>query len=117
LWTALYILQDNFIKIFDLIERMRSIILQDMKQFHNTYHHISFTCNWQLSEDSLVLLGECISLIKAISNTAIIPEYKKRLLQVALIKGAHATTAIEGNTLSIDNNYNAKKVYYAIIDF
>lgn len=29
------------------------------------------------------------------------PENRKRLLQVSLIKGAHATTAIEGNTLSI----------------
>ena len=30
------------------------------------------------------------------------PEYRKRLLQVSLIKGAHATTAIEGNTLTIE---------------
>jgi Fic family protein len=45
-------------------------------------------------------LGECDALVQSISNIPLKPEYRRRLLEVSLIKGAQATTAIEGNTLS-----------------
>jgi Fic family protein len=48
------------------------------------------------------LLGQCYAYIQAISNTPIRPDYRRQLLQVSLKKGAQATTAIEGNTLSED---------------
>jgi Fic family protein len=49
------------------------------------------------------MLGECNSLIRSITNTAISPEYLENLHKLSLIKGAQATTAIEGNTLSIED--------------
>ena len=38
--------------------------------------------------------------MKAIDNTPILPEHYRNLMNVALLKGAQSTTAIEGNTLS-----------------
>lgn len=66
------------------------------------YQHISFQTNWSLSNNAWYKLGQCKSIIKAISNAPIQPNYRKKLLEFSLIKGAQATTAIEGNTLSID---------------
>jgi len=43
---------------------------------------------------------QCESIIQAISSAPVNPEYRKRMLAVSLRKGARATTAIEGNTLS-----------------
>jgi Fic family protein len=50
----------------------------------------------------LLLLGQCEAYIKVINNTPILPQHYHELMQVALIRGAQATTAIEGNTLSVD---------------
>ena len=66
----------------------------------NTLEHISFRANWNLGEKTKHLLGQCFAYIKAILNTPIGPDYRKQLLSVSLKKGALATTAIEGNTLS-----------------
>lgn len=63
---------------------------------------ISFKKSWEISIDSWFLLGQCKSLIKAISSTPLMPAYRQKIYQVSLIKGALATTAIEGNTLSED---------------
>ncbi len=49
------------------------------------------------------MLGECVAYINAIIETPIIPKYRTELLQVSLIKGAQAITAIEGNTLSVED--------------
>ncbi|HMY68933.1 MAG TPA: Fic family protein [Leptospiraceae bacterium] len=65
-----------------------------------THSFISFKKSWDLSEDSYFLLGQCKSLIKAISSTPLMPSYRQVIYSVNLIKGALATTAIEGNTLS-----------------
>ncbi len=46
------------------------------------------------------MLGQCDVLIRALNNTPINPRYYQELMEVALRKGAQATTAIEGNTLS-----------------
>jgi Fic family protein len=46
------------------------------------------------------LLGQCYAYVRAIINTPIRPDYRKKLLYVFLRRGALATTAIEGNTLS-----------------
>ncbi|MEO8584370.1 MAG: Fic family protein [Flavitalea sp.] len=45
-------------------------------------------------------MGQCISLLKAINDTPIMPQYYTELMHIALTKGAQATTAIEGNTLT-----------------
>ncbi|MCK4469791.1 MAG: Fic family protein [Desulfobacterales bacterium] len=66
----------------------------------NKYSHIQFRKHWQIDNSCAYLLGECSALVQAISNIPLKPEYRKKLLQVSLIKGAQATTAIEGNTLT-----------------
>jgi len=67
----------------------------------NTLEHISFRANWSLSEKTLNLLGQCYAYINySILNIPIRPDYRRQLLSVFLNKGALATTAIEGNTLS-----------------
>lgn len=45
-------------------------------------------------------LGECDSKCEHIVNTPLSPELRNRLHLIYLSKGAHATTAIEGNTLT-----------------
>jgi len=74
-----------------------------MENLLNKYPHIKFKTNWELKPLMYYMLGECNSLIKAINNTAIRPDYLTKLHSIALIKGAQATTAIEGNTLSIED--------------
>jgi Fic family protein len=66
----------------------------------NTLEHISFKANWVLSEKTSNLLGQCYAYINSILNIPIRPDYRRQLLSVFLNKGALATTAIEGNTLS-----------------
>ncbi|MDQ3021586.1 MAG: Fic family protein [Bacteroidota bacterium] len=73
------------------------------------YPHISFQNNWTLSDNTWYKLGQCKSIIIAISNAPIQPEYRKKLLEISLRKGAQATTAIEGNTLSIEEIQNIQE--------
>src|SRR3990170_7000788 len=47
-----------------------------------------------------MLLGETRSKVDHLSLSLLKPEIADRMLQVYLAKGAQATTAIEGNTLS-----------------
>ncbi|MDR2964760.1 MAG: Fic family protein [Treponema sp.] len=66
----------------------------------NTLEHISFKRCWKLSEKSTNLLGQCYAYINSMANIPFQPDYHKQLLTVSLNKGALATTAIEGNTLT-----------------
>jgi len=66
----------------------------------NTLEHISFMPKWNLDEKVWNLLGQCYAYINSMLNIPIRPDYRRQLLQVSLNKGALATTAIEGNTLS-----------------
>jgi Fic family protein len=53
-----------------------------------------------LTEVATYELGQSDAVIQAISNTPLLPQYHQLLLGVSLTKGAQATTAIEGNTLT-----------------
>ena len=66
------------------------------------FPHISFKKDWEISSNSYFYLGQIQAIIKAISYTPIMPNYREQLLRISLQKGAQATTAIEGNTLSDD---------------
>jgi Fic family protein len=66
----------------------------------NSLEHISFRPAWTITERMSNLLGQCYAYILTITNTPIRPDYRKKLLEVSLRRGALATTAIEGNTLS-----------------
>lgn len=46
------------------------------------------------------LLGECVSKCRHISQIPLLPDVRDELHRIYLCKGVHATTAIEGNTLS-----------------
>lgn len=68
---------------------------------HREYPHLVFNSSqWQLTREALVLLGQCEAYVVAVNNTPILPHHFEKLMQLALRKGAQATTAIEGNTLS-----------------
>ena len=66
----------------------------------NSHEHILFKTAWNINEKMSNLLGQCYAFIQAITNTPIRPDYREQLLSVSLRRGALATTAIEGNTLS-----------------
>lgn len=64
------------------------------------YPHLLFSRHWRVTGKALYELGQCDAIVQSISNTPILPEYHNELLRVSLSKGAQATTAIEGNTLT-----------------
>ncbi len=65
-----------------------------------THPHITFRDNWTLGTDDVFMLGQCEAIISTISEIPLPPKERQRLLLVSLRKGAQATTAIEGNTLT-----------------
>jgi Fic family protein len=68
-----------------------------------THPHIDFSLDLrQLTPPSWVLLGEAKSKAQHVGKALLSPEAAEELLQVYLVKGVLATTAIEGNTLSED---------------
>ena len=64
------------------------------------YPHLRFRRHWELSSNVHYQLGQCDAIIRAIRETPLSPDRYQDLLRVALVKGAQATTAIEGNTLT-----------------
>jgi len=64
------------------------------------YPHLLFHKQWELSKEDYFILGQCDVLVKTLNNTPIDPKYYNDLKGVTLRKGAQATTAIEGNTLT-----------------
>lgn len=77
------------------------------------YPHLIFKKHWELSPTVQYQLGECEAMSSAIANSPLRPKDRDRLLIVSLIKGAQATTAIEGNTLSqeeIERIYEGDKL-------
>lgn len=67
---------------------------------HQAYPHIQFRRHWDLTPDILYYLGQCSSIIYAIADIPLPPERYAELMHISLTKGAQATTAIEGNTLT-----------------
>lgn len=62
---------------------------------------ISFTCNLtRIPHETWVLLGECSSKIEHVAGAPLRPATQNKLNKTYLAKGAQATTAIEGNTLT-----------------
>lgn len=66
------------------------------------YPHISFKKNWEITPNISSLLGQCMTYVNTISEIAIKPQIRKNLLNLSIKKGAQSTTAIEGNTLSVE---------------
>lgn len=64
------------------------------------YTHLQLRKQWELSHEVLFELGQCNAITAAIAEMPLRPSQYRELMRVALVKGAQATTAIEGNTLS-----------------
>ena len=64
------------------------------------YPHLQFRRRWTIGADVHYRLGQCDAIIRAIRDAPLSPERRRELCEVALVKGAQATTAIEGNTLT-----------------
>jgi Fic family protein len=72
-----------------------------MRTFEKTHPWLQFSADLSKAPTKLwIMLGECQSKCEHIINAPLLPETQKELLQVYLAKGALATTAIEGNTLT-----------------
>lgn len=74
--------------------------MQEVANLRDRYPHLRFCRHWELGPDVRYQLGQCDAIIRAIRETPLSPERHRELGRLALTKGAQATTAIEGNTLS-----------------
>jgi Fic family protein len=73
------------------------------RAFERTHSHISFDIHLEKAPYIFwMLLGEAQSKIEHIAGVPLRPDVAKKLHGIYLAKGALATTAIEGNTLSED---------------
>jgi Fic family protein len=66
------------------------------------YPHLEFRRCWRLSESTAINLGKCESLVYILGGFPVPPAVQAKLREVAFSRGAQATTAIEGNTLTDD---------------
>lgn len=71
------------------------------REYERTHPHISFSLDLRRPLPSLwILLGEAKSKSQRVARTLLAPDRAHELMVAYLTKGAQATTAIEGNTLS-----------------
>lgn len=74
-----------------------------MRTYEKTHPWLDFSLDaGKLDYTTWILLGEATSKIEHIAGVPLEPDSAKRLHEVYLAKGALATTAIEGNTLTED---------------
>lgn len=74
-----------------------------MRTYERTHPWISFSLNTNLFDYRIWMnLGESASKCQHIAGVPLAPAVAAHMLQLYLVKGALATTAIEGNTLSED---------------
>jgi len=72
-----------------------------MRTYEKTHSWINFQLNLrEIDYTTWLLLGEAVSKTEHIAGVPLMPDAAKRLHQIFLAKGALATTAIEGNTLT-----------------
>lgn len=73
----------------------------NVRVYTKTHPWINFSFNFkQLDHETWLLLGEAKSKCNHIKGAPLLPDIYKTLMRVYIAKGALATTAIEGNTLS-----------------
>lgn len=73
------------------------------RTYLETHRQITFVVEWRRAPERLwLLLGEAKSKCEHVGGALLTPDAARELLAVFLTKGALATTAIEGNTLSED---------------
>ena len=73
------------------------------RAYLSSHPWISFTLHLDQAPSRFwMLLGEAVAMCEQISRSPLLPETFDRLHQIYLERGVHATTAIEGNTLTVD---------------
>jgi Fic family protein len=82
-------------------EKMTKPDLKRQYQISHPWIKFVFDAN-DLDYHTWMLLGEAKSKCTHIAGAPLLPEVHKNLMNVYLVKGASATTAIEGNTLTED---------------
>ena len=75
-------------------------VMQINAEILDRYPHLCFKKHWEITPAVWYALGQCEAMITAIRETPLQPANRRRLLRLSLTRGAQATTAIEGNTLS-----------------
>jgi len=71
------------------------------RKYEATHPWITFEVDLrELPFEFWIVLGECQALCESLAGIPLPPEVSKALYSLYLAKGAHSTTAIEGNTLS-----------------
>ena len=74
-----------------------------MRTYERTHPWLDFTLDVRdLDYRSWLLIGEAVSKTEHIAGVPLLPNQAQRLHEIYLAKGALATTAIEGNTLTED---------------
>src|SRR5437773_1002279 len=80
---------------------MTSEMTVQKRKYEKTHPWLRFKVDLSRASPAFwIMLGECQSKCENISGVPLRPDVAKLLGQVYLAKGAHGTTAIEGNTLS-----------------
>ena len=75
--------------------------MSETRTFHKTHPWINFQLDLRRVDYTLWLqLGEVQAKCEQVAGIPLLPDVEEYLLEVYLAKGASATTAIEGNTLS-----------------
>ncbi len=75
--------------------------MSERREYETSHPWLTFNLDGQKIPASVwILLGEARSKCDHLAGIPLQPETAQRLNQVFLVKGVHATTAIEGNTLS-----------------
>jgi len=72
----------------------------DFQKHLQKYRQICFERRWGLSAHTMFQLGQCEAIVGSLRYLPLSPQVRSEMLQVSFVKGAMATTAIEGNTLS-----------------
>ena len=72
------------------------------RAYQASHHWINFVLHLERAPSRFwMLLGEAGAMCEQISRTPLLPETFEMLHQIYLERGVHATTAIEGNTLTV----------------
>lgn len=75
-----------------------------MRTYEKTHPWIDFQFDWkQATPNFWFLLGQAVAMIEQIKATFLPPAAAARLRRVHFVRGAAATTAIEGNSLTIED--------------
>lgn len=73
------------------------------RPYQSSHPWINFTLNLEQAPSRFwVLLGQAGAMCEQLSRSPLLPETFDALHQIYLERGIHATTAIEGNTLSVE---------------